>query len=73
MAIPSRPIGQDPISQQLWYISKQLERLAGILSTRIVTTTTSTTTTGIPIPLNAITTKDGMEYVKTISGEYITT
>lgn len=32
MAIPSRPIGQDPQSQQLWNISKQLERFAGILS-----------------------------------------
>ena len=32
MAIPSRPIGQDPQSQILWYIAKELERLQKIVS-----------------------------------------
>jgi hypothetical protein len=46
MAIPSRPIGQDPQSQLLWQISKQLEQLIGIVSK--LTTTTTTTTTAAP-------------------------
>jgi len=46
MAIPSRPIGQDPQSQLLWNISKQLEQLIGIVSK--LTTTTTTTTTAAP-------------------------
>jgi hypothetical protein len=51
MAIPSRPIGQDPQSQLLWNISKQMEQLIGQvgalvqLSTPTTTTTTSTSTT----------------------------
>jgi hypothetical protein len=62
MPIPSKPIGQDPVSQQLFYISKQLEQLIGIAgriagSTTTTTststststsTTTSTTTTAVP-------------------------
>jgi hypothetical protein len=50
MPIPSKPLGQDPVSQQLWYISKQLEQLIGIAG-KIMnngTTTTSTTTTALP-------------------------
>lgn len=31
MSIPSRPIGQDPESQILWEIAKELERLIQIL------------------------------------------
>ena len=50
MAISARPIGQDPVSQQLWNISKQMEQLIGQvgalvqLSTPTTTTTTSTST-----------------------------
>jgi hypothetical protein len=49
MAIPSRPIGQDPVSQQLWNISKQMEQLIGqvgavVRNTAGLTTTTTTTT-----------------------------
>lgn len=48
MAIPSKPIGQDPVSQQLWNISKQLEQLLGqvgavVKNTAALTTTTTTT------------------------------
>ena len=42
MAIPSRPIGQDPQSQLLWNISNQLETLIKIVG-NISTTTTTTT------------------------------
>ncbi len=50
MAIPSRPTGQDPVSQQLWNISKQMEQLIGqvgavVRNTAGLTTTTSTTNT----------------------------
>jgi hypothetical protein len=56
MAIPSRPIGQDPVSQQLWNISKQMEQLigqvgavvrntAGLTTSTTTSTSTSTTTT----------------------------
>lgn len=61
MPIPSRPIGQDPVSQQLWRISKQLEQLLGIAgqiaangtttttsTSTSTSTTTSTTTTALP-------------------------
>jgi hypothetical protein len=49
MAIPSRPIGQDPQSQLLWNISKQMEQLLGqvaavVKNTSGLTTTTTTTT-----------------------------
>lgn len=49
MAIPSRPIGQDPVSLQLWNISKQMEQLIGqvgavVKNTAGLTTTTTTTT-----------------------------
>ena len=42
--IPSKPLGQDPVSQQLWYISKQLEQLIGITG-RIAGSTSTTTST----------------------------
>lgn len=51
MAIPSRPVGQDPQSQLLWNISKQMEQLIGQvgalvrLSTPSTSTTTSSTST----------------------------
>ncbi len=48
MAIPSRPTGQDPVSQQLWNISKQMEQLIGQVGAVVRNTaglTTSTTTT----------------------------
>jgi hypothetical protein len=51
MAIPSRPIGQDPVSQQLWNISKQMEQLIGQVgavvrnTAGLTTTTTSTSST----------------------------
>ena len=48
MAIPSRPLSQDPVSQQLWNISKQMEQLiaqvgAVVKNTAPLTTTTTTT------------------------------
>lgn len=47
MAIPSRPLSQDPVSQQLWNISKQLETLIKVVSQgNVYLTTTSTTTAG---------------------------
>lgn len=48
MAISSRPTGQDPVSQQLWNISKQMEQLIGQVGAVVRNTaglTTSTTTT----------------------------
>ena len=42
MSILSRPTGQDPQSQLLWQISKQLDTLIKIMS-KISTTTTTTT------------------------------
>jgi hypothetical protein len=45
MAIPSRPIGQDPVSQLLWNISKQLEQLIQVTAANATTTTTTTTAT----------------------------
>lgn len=45
MTIPSRPIGQDPQSQLLWNISKQLERLIQIMGQLLPDATTTTTTT----------------------------
>jgi len=48
MAIPSRPLSQDPQSQLLWNISKQLEQLLGLvgkIANANTTTTTTTTTT----------------------------
>lgn len=47
MAIPSRPLSQDPQSQLLWNISKQLEQLIGLVG-KIANTTTTTTTTTAP-------------------------
>jgi hypothetical protein len=47
MAISSRPTGQDPVSQQLWNISKQMEQLIGQVGAVVRNTaglTTSTTT-----------------------------
>jgi len=46
MTIPSRPLSQDPQSQLLWQISKQLEQLIGLVGK--IVTTTSTTTTALP-------------------------
>jgi len=43
MAIPSRPLSQDPQSQLLWNISKQLQQLIGLVG-KIANTTTTTTT-----------------------------
>ena len=48
MAMRSRPIGQDPVSQQLWYISKQLETLIKVVSKGNVYPATTTTTTTAP-------------------------
>ena len=51
MAIPARPIGQDPVSQQLWNISKQMEQLIGQVGAVVKNTaglTTTTTTTATP-------------------------
>jgi len=52
MAIPSRPIGQDPQSQLLWNISKQMEQLIGqvgaVVKNTAGLTTTTTTTTATP-------------------------
>ena len=45
MTIPNRQIGQDPQTNMLWEISKQLDQLIKIVSKLVVTTTTSTTTT----------------------------
>jgi len=45
MAIPSRPLSQDPQSQLLWNISKQLQQLIGIVGTIANASTTTTTTT----------------------------
>jgi len=44
MSIPARPIGQDPQSQMLWYIAKELEQIKGLLG-KITTNTNPTTTT----------------------------
>jgi hypothetical protein len=43
--VPSRPIGQDPQSQMLWVIAKQLEQLIGVVSQLVTYPTTTTTTT----------------------------
>lgn len=43
MSIPSKPTGQDPVSQALWYIMKQLDRLS-----KIVSSTSSSTIVNIP-------------------------
>lgn len=55
MAIPSRPIGQDPQSQLLWNISKQMEQLiaqVGAVVKNTAPTTTTSTTTAAPIVYN---------------------
>ena len=44
MAIPSRQIGWSTKSNLLWQISKQLERLTGVMGRNIVPITTTTTT-----------------------------
>ena len=57
MALPSRQIGWSTKSNLLWQISKQLERLTGVVSknttttttTTIAPTTTTTTTTSVPV------------------------
>lgn len=45
MSIPSQQIGWSQKSKLLWNISKQLERLNGIMGRNITTTTTTTTAT----------------------------
>jgi hypothetical protein len=45
MPIPSRPLSQDPQSQLLWNISKQLEQLIGLVGVIASASTTTTTTT----------------------------
>lgn len=50
MAIPSRPIGQDPQSQLLWNISKQMEQLIGQVGAVVKNTQTTTTTTTTVTP-----------------------
>ena len=44
MSIPARPTGQDPQSQLLWQISKQLEYLTKVTGNTGSSTTTTTTT-----------------------------
>jgi hypothetical protein len=58
MAIPSRPLSQDPQSQLLWNISKQLEQLIGVVSKLVTypTTTTTSTTTAAPTTTTSTTT-----------------
>jgi hypothetical protein len=48
MAIPARPIGQGPVAELLWNISKQLEQLIGQVAATNTNTTTTTTTTAPP-------------------------
>ena len=45
MSIPSRQIGWSEKSNLLWRISKQLERLTGVVGRNIPSPTTTTTTT----------------------------
>lgn len=45
MAIPSRPLSQDPQSQLLWNISFQLEQLLGQVGAVVKNTAGLTTTT----------------------------
>ena len=45
MSVPNRQIGQDPQSQMLWYIAKELERLTQVMGKLIPSSTTTTTTT----------------------------
>jgi len=49
MAIPSRQIGWSTKSNLLWQISKQLEKLTGVMGRNIPPSTTSTTTTTVPV------------------------
>jgi hypothetical protein len=57
MAISSRPIGQDPVSQQLWNISKQMEQLIGQVGALVqLSTPTTTTTTSTVAPTTTTTT-----------------
>lgn len=82
MAIPSRPIGQDPQSQLLWNISKQMEQLiaqvgavvrntSGPTTTTTTTapyTTTTTTTTVAPTPTTTTTTTVASTTTTTTAG-----
>jgi hypothetical protein len=56
MAIPSRPIGQDPQSQLLWNISKQMEQLIGQVGALVQLSTPSTTTTTTTVAATTTTT-----------------
>jgi hypothetical protein len=51
MAIPSRQIGWGTKSNLLWEISKQLERLTGVVGRNIPPSTTTTTTTTVPVDI----------------------
>lgn len=48
MAIPVQQIGWSQKSKLLWNISKQLERLTGVVGRNIPSPTTTTTTTVAP-------------------------
>jgi hypothetical protein len=52
MAIPARQIGWGTEENLLWQISKQLENLIGVASSKVVYSTTTTTTTAAPGPGN---------------------
>ena len=59
MTIPSRQIGQDPISQQLWRISKQIDKIIqGVCPCTTTTSTTSTTSTSTTSSTTSTTTTD---------------
>jgi hypothetical protein len=47
MSIPSQQIGWSQKSKLLWNISKQLERLTGVVGRNIPSPTTTTTTTTV--------------------------
>jgi hypothetical protein len=56
MAIPSRPLSQDPVSQQLWNISKQMEQLIGQVGALVQLSTPTTTSTTTVAPTTTTTT-----------------
>lgn len=75
MAIPSRPIGQDPQSQLLWNISKQMEQLiaqvgAVVKNTAPSTTTTTTTIASFQYSLNNSSTSTNVEACNNFAGAF---
>lgn len=56
MAIPAQQIGWSQKSKLLWNISKQLERLTGVVGRNIPSPTTTTTTTVAPTTTTTTTT-----------------